>query len=91
MHQWLWGPRKCGCWLVHAPQHGIPVVPMVMLQQNHAPGARTRHLYHVMDKWPDGLGKYPPSVFADETDQGMMMMECPSTELGMTGDEEAAQ
>lgn len=71
--------------------YSIPVVPMVMLQQNQSPGARTRHLYHVMDRWPDGLGKYPPSVFADETDQGMMMMECPSTVLGMTGDEEAAQ
>lgn len=70
--------------------YGIPVVPMVMLQQNYAPGAPTRHLYHVMDKWPDGLGKYPPSVFADETDQGMMMMECPSTELGMNA-EQASQ
>lgn len=69
--------------------YGIPVVPMVMLQQS--PGARTRHLYHVMDRWPDGLPSYPSTVFADQTDQGMMMMECPSTVLGMTGDEEAAQ
>ena len=68
---------------------GIPVVPMVILQKST--GGRTRHLYHVMDRWPDGLRNYPPTVFADQTDQGMMMMECPSTVLGMTGDEEAAQ
>lgn len=62
------------------------VGPMVLLQRG-GDGSydRPKHLYHVMVRWPEQLPRgmrYPDTVFREHG----MLLECPSTVLGMSTD-----
>jgi hypothetical protein len=59
------------------------VVPHVMLRRdwiNVGGHSRRRHLYHIVNRWPEGLLRYPNTV--ERTSDGLLI-EDPSRVLGM--------
>lgn len=60
---------------------GVRAWPMVVLEKGMTKKRRSRHLYHVMVRWPAGLPAkaYPAAI---KRIRGMLV-ECPSERLGM--------
>jgi len=74
------------CWRVAElrVRFGVAATVAVLFQPGGDGVTRPRHLYHILVRWPEGLAGYPAGVYRKTLADGTtMLLECPSTALGM--------
>ena len=74
------------CWRVAELRvvDGLDATVAVLFQPGGDGVTRPKHLYHILVRWPEGLPRYPATVYRKTmADGSTMLLECPSSALGM--------